>query len=135
MDTQIIDRALVESVISEAKVSPRLRTNYNFHRDLSDKCQRMLVALEPGTVMPIHRHKVDEMQILLQGGIKVAVYDNDGKVVEEYMLKNQDGQYGIQVSANIWHSLEVLESGTVIFEVKEGPYVPNEKNNILIINK
>lgn len=135
MSVQIINHQLLDSLISEAKASPRFRKNYNFHESLDDRCQRMLVALEPCTIMPIHRHKVDEVQILLQGSMKVKIHDDDGNILEEHVLDSQKGQYGIQVSSNIWHTLEVLESGTVIFEVKEGPYIPNEKGNILEINK
>lgn len=135
MSVQIINQSLLDSLISEAKSSPRLRKNYNFHKDLNDKCQRLLNALEPGTIMPIHRHKVDEVQILLQGSMKVTIHNDEGNVIEEHMIDKKKGQYGIQVPANTWHSLDVLESGTVIFEVKEGPYVPNEKGNILEINK
>lgn len=122
------------ALVAKAKASPRLRINHNFHQSLDDKCQRMLNALEPGTIMPIHRHKVDEMQFLLQGSMKVMVYDDEGSIIEEHKLNPKDGQFGIQMPANTWHSLEVLESGTVIFEVKEGPYIPNEKGNILEIN-
>lgn len=135
MKLQIIDQVLLDKVIGEAQASPRLRMNYNFHADLSDKCQRLLNALEPGTMMPIHRHKVDEMQILLQGSMKVMVYDDEGTIIEEHILNPKEGQYGIQLPANTWHSLECLESGTVILEVKEGPYIPNEKGTILEINK
>lgn len=135
MSVQIINQSLLDSLISEAKSSPRLRKNYNFHKDLNDKCQRLLNALEPGTVMPIHRHKVDEVQILMQGSMKVTIHDDEGSIIEEHILDTKKGHYGIQVPANTWHSLEVLETGTVIFEVKEGPYIPNEKGNILEINK
>ncbi len=135
MSIRIINKALLDSIIWEAKKSSRLRKNFNFHGDLSDKCQRLLNAMEPGTVMPIHRHKVDEMQILLQGCMRVIIYDDEGKIVEEHTLNPQEGQYGIQVPANTWHTLEVLESGTVIFEVKEGPYTPCRPEDILEINK
>ena len=134
MSVQIINQSLFDSLISEAKKSSRLRKNYNFHESLDDKCQRMLVALEPGTVMPIHRHKVDEIQILLKGSMKVKIYNDEGIIIEEHILNPKLGQYGIQVSANTWHSLEVLESDTVVFEVKEGPYTPNDKENILVPN-
>ena len=135
MSIQTINHSLLDSLISEAKASPRLRKNYNFHKDLNDKCQRMLVALEPGTIMPIHRHKVDEVQILLQGSMKVTIHNDNGEIVEEHILNLKKGQYGIQVPANTWHSLDVLGTGTVIFEVKEGPYIPNEQGNILEINQ
>lgn len=131
MPILVIDRALLDSLTREAKASSRLRKNYNLHKGLDDKCQRLLNALEPGTIMPIHRHKVDEVQILLYGKMKVTIYDDKGNVIEEHTLNSQEGKYGIQVLSNTWHALEVLESGTIIFEVKEGPYIPNTKENIL----
>lgn len=131
MKLQLVTQSLLNQVIDEAKASPRLRMNYNFHTDLGDKCQRLLNAMEPGTVMPIHHHKVDEMWMVLQGKLKVTIHNDQGKIIEEQILSPREGQYGVQIPANTWHSLEVLESGTVIFEVKEGPYIPHEKCGIL----
>ncbi len=130
----LVDQYLLNQVINEAKSSPRLRMNYNFHTDLNDKCQRLLNAMEPGTVMPIHHHKVDEMWMVLQGKLKVTIHNNHGDVVEEHVLSPNEGLYGVQIPANTWHSLEVIESGTIIFEVKEGPYIPHEVSGILNIN-
>lgn len=132
---QIINKSLLDSVIQQAKESPRLRMNYNLHTDLNDKCQRLLNALEPGTIMPIHHHKVAEVYILLQGRLRVMSYDDGGKKVESVILDSRKGNYGIQIPPHTWHSLEVLESGTVIFEVKEGPYIPHEISGILDMSK
>ena len=130
----LVDQSLLNQVINEAKHSPRLRMNYNFHTDLNDKCQRLLNAMEPGTVMPIHHHKVDEMWMVLQGKLKVTIHNNHGDIIEEHVLSPNEGLYGVQIPANTWHSLEVIEPGTVIFEVKEGPYIPHEVSGILDIN-
>lgn len=135
MRLQIVTQSLLDQVIDEAKASPRLRMNYNFHTDLGDKCQRLLNAMEPGTVMPIPHHKVDEMWMVLQGKLKVTIHNNQGDIIEEHILSPKEGQYGVQIPANTWHSLDVLESGTVIFEVKEGPYISHEQSGILEINK
>ena len=128
---QLINQSLLDSVIQQAKESPRLRMNYNFHTDLNDKCQRLLNALEPGTIMPIHHHKVAEVYVLLQGRLRVMAYDDNGKEIESVILDSHEGNYGIQIPANTWHSLEVLESESVIFEVKEGPYIPHEVGGVL----
>ena len=128
---QLINQSLLDSVIQQAKESPRLRMNYNFHTDLNDKCQRLLNALEPGTIMPIHHHKVAEVYVLLQGRLRVMAYDDNGKEIESVILDSHEGNYGIQIPANTWHSLEVLESESVIFEVKEGPYIPHEMGGVL----
>lgn len=128
---ELITQLLIDDVVKKAKVSPRLRMNYNLHSDLSDKCQRFINAMEPGTIIPIHHHHVAEVYILLQGRLKVIIYDDTAMEVQTYILDRKDGNYGIQIPLNTWHSVEVLEEGTVIMEVKEGPYVPHEQSGIL----
>jgi cupin fold WbuC family metalloprotein len=128
---KIIDKQLLGNVISQAKQSPRLRMNYNFHNDLNDKCQRLLNAMEPGTVMPIHHHKVDEVFIVLSGSLRVLTFDDNKNVVEDILLDYNSGNFGVQIPANTWHSVEIEEEGTVIFEVKEGPYIPHEVGGML----
>ena len=135
MKLQLVTQSLLDQVIDEAKASPRLRMNYNFHTDLGDKCQRLLNAMEPGTVMPIHHHKVDEMWMVLQGKLKVTIHNDQGEVIEEQILSPKEGCYGVQIPANTWHSLECMDPDTVIFEVKEGPYIPHEQGGILENNK
>lgn len=130
----LVDQSLLNKVINEAKCSPRLRMNYNFHTDLNDKCQRLLNAMEPGTIMPIHHHRVDEMWIVLKGKLEVTIHNDQGYVVEKHILSPNEGIYGVHIPANTWHSLKVIESETVIFEVKEGPYIPHEASGILDIN-
>lgn len=117
---------------AEAKTSPRLRMNYNFHQSLEDKCHRMLNAVEPGTVVPIHRHPTkDESFVVLRGKIKVSTYNNDGSVIESVVLCQEDGRYGVDIPKNVWHNLESLAPNSVIFECKEGPFVPHEVEGIL----
>lgn len=133
MILQLINQQLLDTVIAEAQSSPRLRMNYNLHSDLNDKCQRLLNAMEPGTIMPIHHHKVAEVYFLLQGRIRVMTYDEEGQETSSVMLDPKEGNYGVQIPPNTWHSLEVYESGSVIFEVKEGPYIPHEVGGMLKI--
>ncbi len=123
-DIKIIDRNLISQVVEEAKHSPRLRMNYNFHYSLEDKCQRLLNALEPGTILPIHRHDVDEMWIVLKGKLRLNIHDDNQNIMDSYILTPKEGKYGVNIPAGTWHSLESMESGTVIVEVKEGPYKP-----------
>ena len=102
-----------------------LSKNYNFHQSLDDKCHRFLNAVEPGTEVPIHRHPTkDETLVILRGKVKVSTYDDEGNVKEDIILCPEDGKYGIDIKKNVWHSLESLECGSVIFECKEGPFVP-----------
>ena len=128
---EIITTDLLNSLTDKALKNDRLRINYNFHKDLSDKCQRLLNAMEPGTVMPIHHHKVAEMYIVLRGRLKTNIYDDNKNIVESCIIDPKEGNFGVQIEENKWHSVEVLEHGTVIFEVKEGQYIPHETGGIL----
>ncbi len=115
--TKIIDDKLINQVVGEAKNSPRLRMNYNFHQSLQDKCHRFLNAVEPGTEIPIHHHPTkDETFILLKGRVRVTTYNDDGTVIESVELSHDSGKYGVDIPKNVWHNLESLEPGSVIFE-------------------
>jgi cupin fold WbuC family metalloprotein len=128
----IIDENLLNKVSEQAKLSPRLRMNYNFHQSLEDKCHRFLNAVEPGTVIPIHRHPTkDESFVVLRGKVRSTTYNDDGSVIESVVLSQEDGLYGVDIPKGVWHKLESLESGSVVFECKEGPYVPHEEEGIL----
>lgn len=128
----VIDEQLLNQVTEEARKSPRLRMTYNFHQSLDDKCHRFLNAVEPGTVVPIHRHPTkDESFVVLRGKVKVNTYNDDGSIIEEVVLSQERGNYGVDIPKNVWHKLESLESGSVIFECKEGPFVPHEVDGIL----
>ena len=129
---KIIDKCLLDSVSSDAKESRRLRMNYNFHDSLDAPCQRLLNALEPGTAVPIHRHKhTSETYILLRGKLKMMFYNDKKEVIDESILSIEVGNYGIHIPAGVWHAMEVLASGTVIFETKDGPYMPIQECDIL----
>ncbi|MDY3978902.1 MAG: WbuC family cupin fold metalloprotein [Tidjanibacter sp.] len=127
----IIDDKLLDSVAAQAKASPRLRMNYNLHESLDSKAQRLLNALEVGTILPIHRHMhTAETYVLLRGRIDVMFYDQTGAETVRFSLNPLIGNYGIQIPKGQWHTLEVLEP-SVIFEVKDGPYTPLEPKDIL----
>lgn len=129
---QLINDILLDEVSEKATLSPRLRMNYNLHDNLEAKAQRLLNALEPGTQLPVHRHPhTAETYILLRGRINVIFYNEDKQVQEKQELFVGSGNYGVHIPAGQWHTLEVLESGTVIFEVKDGPYTPLTEDNIM----
>lgn len=129
----IIDKKLLDEVSGKAKASERLRMNLNFHDSLDAKAQRLLNALEMGTVLPIHRHQhTSETYLLLRGRIRVMFYNEMGAEVESFLLNPLDGNYGIHIPAGQWHTLEVLESDSVIFEVKDGPYMALAPEDILV---
>ena len=128
----IIDKNLLDQVSAQAKVSPRLRMNYNFYQSLEDKCHRFLNAVEPGTVVPIHRHPTkDESFVILRGKVRVTTHNDDGSIIEGVVLSQESSNYGVDIPKNVWHKLESLESGSVIFECKNGPFVPHEIDGIL----
>lgn len=128
----IIDDKLLDQVSEQAKSSPRIRMNYNFHQSLDEKCHRMLNAVEPGTEVPIHRHPTkDESFVILRGKVRSTTYNDDGSIIESVVLCQEYGVYGINIPKGVWHKLESLESGSVIFECKEGPFVPHEVEGIL----
>lgn len=128
----IIDKSLLDTVTSGAKESNRLRMNYNFHDSLDAPCQRLLNALEPETIVPIHRHQhTSETYILLRGKLRMMFYNDDKEIIEETILSPDSANYGIHIPAGVWHAMEVLASGTVIFETKDGPYMPIQECDIL----
>lgn len=131
----VINSSLLDKVSTGAKESPRLRINLNFHQSLDEKCHRFLNALEPGTVVPVHHHPTkDETFIVIRGRVKVITYNDDGSVIESVVLCPEDGCYGVNIPKNVWHTLECLES-TVLFECKEGPFVPHEDEGILEVKR
>lgn len=128
----LIDKNLLDKVTAEAKANARLRMNYNFHETLDAPAQRLLNALEPGTVLPIHRHcHTAETYVLLRGRLNILFYNDQKQVTERYKLDPQKGVYGVNIPRGQWHTIEVLCSGTVIFEVKDGPYSPLTPDDIL----
>lgn len=121
----LIDQTLLDSLTGRAKSSPRLRMNMDLRNSSEDQSQRMLNALEPGTVMPIHRHLASsETVALLRGKVRWRFYDDHGKVDEEVVLDANGDVRCINVEKGRWHSLECLESGSVLLESKDGAYAP-----------
>jgi cupin fold WbuC family metalloprotein len=133
---KLIDKQLIDDVCMQAKQSDRLRMNHNFHQSLEDKCHRFLNAVEPGTKVEIHRHPTkDESFMLLRGRVRVTTHNNDGSIKEDIVLCPEEGMYGVNIPKGIWHKLESLEENSVIFECKEGPFVPHEEEGILSVNR
>ena len=132
----VINKNLLDEVSAQAKSSPRLRMNYNFHHSLNEKCHRMLNAVEPGTDIPIHRHPdKDESFVILRGKMRSTTHNADGSVMDSVVLSQEDGIYGVDIPKGVWHKLESLEPASVIFECKEGPYVPHEKEGVLRLQR
>ena len=127
----VTDKKLLDQVSEQAKASPRLRMNYNFHQSLEDKCHRMLNALEPGTVMPIHRHLASsETCICIRGHFEEYFYDENGNLTDT--IDMIPGRVVLNIEKGQWHSLRCLESGSVLYESKDGPYHPLEEDEIMV---
>lgn len=130
----IITKKLFDDLSYEAVKSSILRVNYDLRNSDCEQSQRMLNALEPGTQLPIHRHlKTSKICLILCGTAEEIFYDDSGKEKERFLLKSNSDCVGIQIPAGVWHRIEVLKSGTVIFEAKDGTYEPISTENIMNI--
>ena len=136
-----IDQQLLDNLTAQAKASPRLRMNFDLRNSPADGSQRMLNAVEPGTVLPIHRHRTSsETVVCLRGHLKEYFFDNDGKQTEVIDLRpggsaapgaSSDSCAALHIPLGQWHTIEVLESGTVILECKDGAYAPLAPEDVL----
>ncbi len=129
----VINQALLDKLTSEAKASPRLRMNYDLRNGESDQSQRMLNAIEPGSPLPIHRHKhTSETVVVLRGRLVWEYYDELERICTERIELSPNGQVvALNIPAGQWHTVRALESGSVILEMKDGPYEPQRPEDIL----
>lgn len=128
----VIDKGFIDELIEAAKANPRLRQSYDLRNSIGDLSQRMLNALEPGTIMPIHRHHASsETVVILRGRIRWIFYDDNGNETEREVLDADGDLRMLNVEKDRWHSLECLESGSVLYESKDGPYRPLQDDEIL----
>ncbi len=126
----IIDQRFLDELTAQAKASPRLRMNLDLRNSPEDQSQRMLNAIEPGTVMPIHRHRTSsETVVCIRGHFEEYFYDEFGALVE--VVDMIPGGVVLNVPIGQWHSLKSLESGTVLLECKDGAYEPLGPEDIL----
>lgn len=127
-----LDRKLFDSVTREAEQSERLRMNRDMRTTPADRSQRMLNAIEPGTVLPIHRHRGStETCIVLRGKAEEIFYDGNGKETERVTMQPGTDCCGVNIEVGRWHRIVSLEPGTVIFEAKDGAYEPLSPEDIL----
>ena len=129
----IIDEALLDDLTAQAKASPRLRMNYDLRNSAEDNSQRMLNALEPGTIMPIHRHqKTSETIACLRGRFVIEFYDELERICTDAIELSPNGEVvAVNVPAGQWHSLRCLEPNTVLLESKDGAWEPLKDEDIL----
>lgn len=156
----ILNKKLMDDLSAQAKANPRLRQSYDLRTEATEACpepgrrdnsQRMLNALEPGTIMPIHRHRnSSETMVMVRGKLIERFYDDDGNITDEFVMEPLVAEQGrntnitnssnnsehsttmVQIEAGRWHSLEVLEEGTVIFEAKDGAYATIVADDIML---
>lgn len=129
-----IDKNLLDILSSQAKANPRLRQNYDLRNSENDNSQRMLNALEPGTIMPIHRHRnSSETVVIIRGSLIERFYDDKGNITEEVLMRSGGDIHAIQIEKGRWHSMECLESGTVFFESKDGMYCPLGSEDVMML--
>jgi cupin fold WbuC family metalloprotein len=122
-----IDRASIGHLVAKARLSKRGRLNLNFHPHDSDPLQRLLNAIEPGSYIQPHKHQdpdKTEAFIILQGRLAVVVFDDAGQITGHIILDPSDGTFGVEIPPRTWHMILALTTGTVVYEVKNGPYNP-----------
>ena len=125
----VIDKKILDELSAKATASERLRCNLDLRNSADDQSQRMLNALEPGTVMPIHRHKTtSETCVCIRGHFEEYFYDDQGNLTDT--IDMVPGGVVLNIEAGQWHSLKCVESGTVLFEAKDGPYHPLDEDEI-----
>ena len=131
----IIDKAILDDLSAKAKASPRLRLSMDLRNSASDSSQRMLNAIEPGSPLPIHRHrKSSETAVCLRGRLVEEFYDELDRICTEAIELRPDGPVvALNNPIGQWHTVRALESGTVIMEVKDGPYEPTGEEDILAL--
>ena len=136
----IIDKDVLDNLTAQAKTSPRLRMNMDLRNSAEDKSQRMLNAIEPGSPLPIHRHRhSSETVVCLRGRLQEVFYNEAGSSTGSPCLEETEvielSPGGECVALNIpigqWHTVRVLESGTVILECKDGRYEPLGEEDVM----
>ncbi|MBU0730653.1 MAG: WbuC family cupin fold metalloprotein, partial [Proteobacteria bacterium] len=124
---KILDEILLIKLAEQAKTSSRKRTHYNFHPSLEDSTQRLCVVIEPGSYIRPHRHSNPakwELFFALKGSALILIFDSSGKVINRQIISGTGPAHAAEIPENAWHTLTALESGTVLFEIKPGPYAP-----------
>ena len=128
-----ITQALLDELTAKAKESPRLRMNLDLRNGENDTSQRMLNAIEPGSVVPIHRHRnTSETVVCIRGRLVEEFYDDLERICTERIELSPNGPVvALNIPAGQWHTVQALESGTVILEMKDGKYEPISDVDIL----
>ena len=125
----VITKEILDELTAKAKTSDRLRANLDLRNSADDQSQRMLNALEPGTIVPIHRHKeTSQPCVCIRGHFEEYFYEEDGNLTDT--IDMVPGGVVLNIEAGQWHSLMCLESGTILLEAKDGAYRPLDEDEI-----
>jgi len=122
-----IDEKVLQELQKEAADSPRKRTNLNLHLTLEDPVQRFLNAIEPGSYVRPHRHNTPlrwELFVALSGRAAILIFNQQGEVTERTEIASEGPTRAVEIPAGAWHTIAALQTGTVLLEVKQGPYAP-----------
>lgn len=122
---EVVTRELIAQVSAEARQNPRLRKNRNFHPSDQSRCHRLLNAIEPGSYIRVHRHRDPEKSeafVIMSGRLGIVTFTDDGEVDETVLLSQAGGNLAADIPQGIYHTALALESGTVFYETKAGPY-------------
>ena len=129
-----LNEQLLNELEQKASASERLRMNFDLRTTAEDCSQRMLNALQPGTVLPIHRHtKSTEVVVVLRGRMDEIFYDDQRREIARHHLDPQQGVYGLSIPVGQWHGIEVFEP-TLILEAKDGAYEPLKPEDVLTMD-
>lgn len=124
---KLIDHVLMAGLVESARQAPRRRVHRNFHPDDVYPAHRLMIAIEPDSYVPPHRHlspAKDETLLVLRGSLGVMFFEPDGTVARKVVLRAGGEVLGVDIPHGVFHTVFALEPGTVIFEAKAGPYVP-----------
>ena len=125
----IIDNKLLNRLSLKSLESSRKRTNYNFHRSDDDLLQRMLNVVQPGSYVQPHKHENPDKReafVILKGRMLVVLFNDSGNIIEHHILDRNSDVYGIEISPGTYHTIVALEKDTCVYEVKDGPYNPDD---------
>lgn len=123
----VVDTVQLNQLSNQALQSKRLRKNFNFHTEASDVLQRMLNAIEPGTYVQPHKHESPdkrEVFIVLRGRVLVVEFTSQGDIASHVVLDHSTGHFAVEFAPGIYHAMYSLQTGTVVYELKDGPYSP-----------
>jgi cupin fold WbuC family metalloprotein len=120
-----VTQAQIAALLTEAEASPRRRAHLLLHAGHDDQVQRLLIALWPGTYVRPHQHSQQWEMLALHGGrADVLAFAPDGALLARHRL-DQSAPV-IQIPVGTWHAALALQPGTIVMEVKPGPYRANE---------